>query len=232
MINFYRIVLILVFFCILGCVRDVKDLNDFPEDRVSIEIRKAAVRIEKQAVASMKKRYKNEGENGIFDPWKPPIKRKNEKLYIALQYLPKDKYGYPDWQAAARKGLLTPINSIEEFFQRKNNPSLLREGSEDAEEAAAKYLNEVALDDVLFEINDRLMFNVRFSHKVHTFWLSCKICHPGIFKAKNGANQFTMYDIWQGEFCGRCHGKVAFPPKGYDNCRRCHSVAKKTMGIR
>lgn len=232
MIPLIRVLLLLALFCVLGCVRDVKDLNDFPEDRVSIEIRKAAKKVEKEAMASMKKRYRVKEGNEIFDPWKPPIKQKNEKLYIALQYLPKDKYGYPDWQAAARRGLLTPINSIEEFFQTKNDPSLLKAGSQAAVEAAEKYLNEVALDDVLFEINDRLMFNVRFSHKVHTFWLSCKICHPGIFKAKNGANQFTMYDIWQGEYCGRCHGKVAFPPKGYDNCRRCHSVGKRTMGIR
>ena len=230
MISYYRIIVIIVILCVLGCVRDIKDLKDFPEDRVAVEIRKSAKRVEKQAIASMKKRYRVTQGNEIFDPWKPPIKIKNEKLYIALQYLPKDKYGYPDWQAAARKGLLNPINSIDEYFEKKNDPSLLREGSKAAEDAAEKYLNEISLDDVLFEINDRLMFNVRFSHKVHTYWLSCKICHPTIFKAKNGANQFTMYDIWKGEFCGRCHGKVAFPPKGYDNCRRCHSVGKENNG--
>lgn len=99
-------------------------------------------------------------------------------------------------------------------------------------EIKEKVINGPLDMDILFEINDRLMFNVVFPHKIHSFWLSCSICHPKIFIAKKGANQFSMYDIWNGEYCGRCHGKVAYQPKGYENCQRCHMSRKKTMGVR
>lgn len=145
----------------------------------------------------------------IPDPWIPPEKRNIEDMPIPLRAFPKDAYGYPDWARAVGEGLLNPMSSL-----KKKPPK------------------EETLDtDILFQINDRLMANVLFPHKIHTYWLSCKVCHPGIFKAKKGANTFTMYDVWNGKFCGRCHGKVAFQPKGFKNCRRCHSVKKKTMGI-
>jgi c(7)-type cytochrome triheme protein len=145
----------------------------------------------------------------IPDPWIPPEKRNVMDMPLSLRVFPKDKYGYPHWTRAVEEGLLNPLSSL------KRNPPK----------------EEMLETDILFQINDRLMANVLFPHKVHTYWLSCKICHPGIFKAKKGANDFTMYDIWNGKFCGRCHGKVAFQPKGFRNCRRCHSVGKKTMGI-
>ena len=78
--------------------------------------------------------------------------------------------------------------------------------------------------DVMFELNDDVMPDVLFSHKVHNFWLSCKDCHPEIFVDKKGANDFDMFDIWKGEYCGRCHGKVSFMPKGIENCKRCHNA--------
>lgn len=227
------IALVVVLICLPGCVRDVKNLKDFPEDKVAVEARKAAKLAEEEAMQAIKKRFEEKPpETNIFDPWVPPVEIPVEKLSRALQYLPKDKFGYTDWTAAVRKGLLSPLDSLEELSETKKVGALLPEGSREAVEAAEKYLNESAPDDIIFEINDRLMFNVRFPHKVHTYWLSCQICHPAIFVAKKGANNFTMYDIWEGRYCGRCHGKVAFQPKGYDNCRRCHSSRKKTMGVR
>ncbi|VAV83155.1 hypothetical protein MNBD_DELTA01-295 [hydrothermal vent metagenome] len=145
----------------------------------------------------------------IPDPWIAPEKRSVESMPLSLRAFPKDRYGYPHWTKAVEEGLLNPLSSL-----KRNPPE-----------------EEVRDTDILFQINDRLMANVLFPHKTHTYWLSCKICHPGIFKAKKGGNVFTMYDIWNGKFCGRCHGKVAFQPKGFRNCRRCHSVGKKTMGI-
>lgn len=62
---------------------------------------------------------------------------------------------------------------------------------------------------------------VRFPHKAHTYWLDCNNCHEEPFKSEAGATRFSMYQILEGEFCGRCHGAVAFP---LTECARCHSV--------
>jgi len=61
---------------------------------------------------------------------------------------------------------------------------------------------------------------VVFPHRQHTAWLDCANCHPGVFIAKKGANKFGMLDVLRGEYCGRCHGAVAFP---LTECKRCHS---------
>jgi c(7)-type cytochrome triheme protein len=68
------------------------------------------------------------------------------------------------------------------------------------------------------------MESVIFSHKVHTEWLGCSSCHPALFEAQKGANPITMAKVAQGQYCGACHGKVAFP---LAECKRCHSVPKK-----
>ena len=68
------------------------------------------------------------------------------------------------------------------------------------------------------------MNDVLFPHKAHTAWLACSNCHTEIFQMKRGANPITMKKINNGEYCGVCHGKVAFPIAG---CNRCHSVRKQ-----
>ncbi len=239
-----------VIFC--GCVKEVKDLKDYkgPEESSALEtapylhkgdvafdtrvaVREAQNMSEEEGGRAIKKRIENMPlAPKIFDPWVPPAVILNEKLPKALQYFPKDKYGYPSWTAAVQRGILNPRESLD--ATAKGGTYLFPEGSKEAREAAEKYIKEQGeFDrDILFEINDRLMNNVLFPHKTHNYWLSCKVCHPGIFKAEKGANIFTMYDIWAGNYCGRCHGKVSYQPKGYNNCQRCHSVRKKTMGIR
>ena len=63
-------------------------------------------------------------------------------------------------------------------------------------------------------------FKVMFPHKAHTQWLACANCHPGIFQMKRGATPINMGAIFAGQYCGVCHGKVAFAvPTG---CPRCH----------
>ena len=64
------------------------------------------------------------------------------------------------------------------------------------------------------------IFAVVFPHEAHTRWLRCDNCHPAIFQMRAGADTITMSAIFQGEFCGRCHGKVAFAPE--TGCPRCH----------
>jgi len=66
---------------------------------------------------------------------------------------------------------------------------------------------------------------VLFPHKQHTEWLDCTNCHEGLFAYKAGGTKgLNMFAVLQGEFCGRCHGAVAFP---LTECRRCHSVPRK-----
>lgn len=213
-----------------ACVKEVKDVRDIPEKSpVAVESvpfyqkgsqafdTNEAINWEKEAAAEAIKKRSEERKGidfKIFDPWLPPTDVKSAELSAALQFLPKDYYGYPDWVAAVQRGIIKPKDAL---------PGKV--------ETTPAEKQETFDEDIIFEINDRLMYNVRFPHKVHNFWLSCKVCHPAIFKPKRGANIFSMYDIWDGKFCGRCHGKVAFQPKGYNNCRKCHSSKKKTMGI-
>lgn len=167
-------------------------------ERAEEERRKAG------AIEDVKKRV-GEGEEGLGDPTVPPATRGPTDLPAALRGFPKDTFGYPDWTAAVKKGLIKPKGT------------LLGGKEEEADFSA----------DIVFVINDRFMADVIFPHMVHTYWLSCNNCHPSIFKPKRGANEFNMDDIWKGEYCGRCHGKVAFQPKGFENCQRCHSEKKR-----
>ena len=64
---------------------------------------------------------------------------------------------------------------------------------------------------------------VLFPHEPHTEWLDCKNCHNEIFVDKVDANPINMFAILSGEYCGRCHGAVAFP---LTECNRCHSVLR------
>lgn len=68
---------------------------------------------------------------------------------------------------------------------------------------------------------------VLFPHKAHTQWLDCDNCHEGIFKSQAGATPITMGKILEGEYCGVCHGAVAFP---LTECSRCHSVPWQSAG--
>ena len=63
---------------------------------------------------------------------------------------------------------------------------------------------------------------VTFPHRPHTEWLDCSNCHDKIFLPKAGATPISMLEILSGEYCGRCHGAVAFP---LTECNRCHNVS-------
>lgn len=72
--------------------------------------------------------------------------------------------------------------------------------------------------------------DVLFPHKAHTRLLDCAACHPAVFNQKKGGNpDMNMIKIISGQYCGTCHGKVAFP---LTDCYRCHSQpAKKAPEI-
>ncbi len=119
---------------------------------------------------------------------------------LPLQLLPKDNAGNVDWVAALQQGLIKPRDSL--------NPS----------EPPTPVIDL----DIYFKVKGDLP-DVVYPHYPHTQWLACNNCHPKIFIMQAGANKITMKKIEEGQFCGRCHGKVAFP---LSNCPRCHSKPK------
>jgi len=122
---------------------------------------------------------------------------------VAFSVLPKTEVGDVDWVASLKEGLLHPKGSL--------NPNSLPESPP---------LNL----DIVFNISEAYPVpNVVFPHTPHTMWLNCNNCHPSIFIMKQGANPVSMDRIIKGEYCGRCHGVVAFP---FADCLRCHSRPK------
>jgi len=135
---------------------------------------------------------------GLIDP-SPDV--------VSLEYLPKDDYGFVDWAKALKDGVIKPRESI---------PSSKAPGSGDMVPFTG---------NVLIRSKQDFMPDVIFPHQPHTTWLKCSNCHPKIFKPKAGGNpDLSMVAIWKGEFCGRCHDRVAFPTR---NCFKCHSAPRR-----
>lgn len=120
---------------------------------------------------------------------------------IPLQILPKDNAGNVDWVKSMRQGIIKPKDSLD----------------------PKKPTTPVIDLDIVFKVKGDLP-DVVYPHYPHTEWLSCNNCHPKIFIMQAGANKVTMKKIEEGQFCGRCHGVVAFP---LSNCTRCHSKPKR-----
>lgn len=116
--------------------------------------------------------------------------------------LPKDKFGLIDWVRIVNKGIIKPRGSI-----KPGVPEL------------------PPFDmNVLITAKGDFVNDVLFPHKAHTYWLKCENCHTGIFIMAKGKNKMTMQGIVEGKWCGRCHGKVAFP---LTDCNRCHQTPKQ-----
>jgi c(7)-type cytochrome triheme protein len=123
----------------------------------------------------------------------------------ALSKLPRDGAGNQvNWVKALEKGYIKPHVNIRSNTQIK------------------------VLDLDVLRRNTGEMDMVLFPHKQHTEWLACSNCHEELFKFKAGATKFGMFDILKGEYCGRCHGAVAFP---LTECKRCHSVPRPPIII-
>ncbi len=136
-------------------------------------------------------------QDELHDPAGPALNQLQSPSE-ALSVLPRDGAGdQVNWVKALNNGNIKPRINI-----RSNTQT------------------EVLDLDVLLR-NTGEMGMVNFPHKQHTEWLICSNCHEGIFKSKAGATKFSMYDILNGEYCGRCHGAVAFP---LTECNRCHNV--------
>lgn len=130
----------------------------------------------------------------------PPFAKANRNPEVILKDIPKDQSGTVDWVVAFKDKLISPRESLDP--------------------------NKAPVPPFQFDIDIPAvgaMPNVVFPHFPHTYWLDCGNCHPDIFIMKKGANPISMVKIVNGEFCGRCHGRVAFP---IANCSRCHVKPK------
>jgi len=143
----------------------------------------------------------DEGENLTTLPEPgPPFAKQNRDPEVVLKDLPRDAQGNLDWVKALKDGIIHPKGSLE-----PNKPEI------------PPFPLDVEIPAV------GAMPNVIFPHFPHTMWLECGNCHPAIFTMKRGSNPISMVKIVNGEFCGRCHGRVAFP---ISNCNRCHVKPK------
>lgn len=116
----------------------------------------------------------------------------------ATRGFPYDANGFPDWMKALNSGLIKPRTSLTN-----------KEGME-------------VLDLDIVMRNTKEMPFVKFPHRSHTLWLACSNCHPDPFEQKAGAAQIRMNNIFRGQYCGKCHDRVAFVT--FFSCARCHSV--------
>lgn len=128
---------------------------------------------------------------------------KNKENFIKFaENMPKDAFGNEiDWEKAEIEGKLKLIDRIENLKMPKK-PEFKK--------------------PVDFQLNAKVegLPNIIFSHKKHTDWMGCEGCHPEIFLGvKKGLTKYSMADIFQGKYCGFCHGSVAFP---LTNCQKCH----------
>jgi c(7)-type cytochrome triheme protein len=132
------------------------------------------------------------------------VKRDSEKARkdyeaFAQRFSRKGQSGAIDWEDAEAKGLIRPIDFVEGTSIRR---------------APLKMDKEVAIE------SGGWMTDVLFSHRKHSVWNGCEVCHPEIYPStKSGTKKTSMIEISSGESCGVCHTKVAFP---ISECERCH----------
>lgn len=115
---------------------------------------------------------------------------------------PKERFGNGiDWEQAEVSGLIRIVDVIEGISIQREKLAVQKDF---ALSAKAEGMPEIV-----------------FSHKKHTIWSGCEGCHPEIFVGvKKGLTKYSMVEIYDGKYCGACHGKVAFPLL---DCQRCHT---------
>jgi c(7)-type cytochrome triheme protein len=115
---------------------------------------------------------------------------------------PKERFGNNiNWEKAEADGLIKLVDEIEGVSIKRPSLAIQKDFTIDAK---VKGMPEIV-----------------FSHKKHTVWNGCEVCHPEIFAGvKKGTTKYTMAEIFEGKYCGVCHSTVAFPLL---DCQRCHT---------
>ncbi len=118
------------------------------------------------------------------------------------QRFPKERFGNGiDWEKAEAEGYIKPASFLEGLPVKKKSLPLEKDFTLDAKLES--------------------MPAIIFSHKKHTVWNGCELCHPEIFLGvKKGSTKYSMEEIFEGKYCGVCHRNVAFPLL---DCQRCHT---------
>lgn len=147
-------------------------------------------------------------QDGLHDPANTALNQLQNPAE-ALSKLPPDTSGNQvNWVKALEQGKIAPRTNI-------------------YPETKVKVLDKKLPPDVLMK-NTAELDMVKFPHKQHAELLDCSNCHEELFKSKAGTTPgFNMFAILQGEFCGRCHGAVAFP---LTECKRCHNEPRPVNG--
>lgn len=116
--------------------------------------------------------------------------------------LPKERFGNGiDWERAEESGLIKPQQYLDGVSVKRPPLAVQKD----------------------FSVEGKVegMPEIIFSHKKHTVWNGCELCHPDIFVGiKKGTTAFSMAEIFAGKYCGVCHESVAFP---LTDCQRCHT---------
>lgn len=144
-------------------------------------------------------------KDGLHDPEGSQTSLLQEPVDV-FKGFPKDIAGNPDWMRTLETGAINPRTGL----------------------TGDEKMSVVDLDIIMK--NTASMPYVKYRHSTHTQWLTCSNCHTKIFQPQRGGNFITMASILEGNYCGVCHGKVAFNPK--TDCMRCHSVPENTRGLR
>ncbi|MDT8419091.1 MAG: cytochrome c3 family protein [Desulfuromonadales bacterium] len=131
----------------------------------------------------------------------PDNSKLKSDFYRFSKSMPKERFGNGiNWLMAEEQGLI----AIKDSLPGISNMTATFKGPEDSSLPAG-------------ESN---IPNIIFSHTKHAVWNGCALCHPDPFGVEKAAQEYGMQEIFDGRFCGECHGKVAFPSL---DCRRCHA---------
>ncbi|HYH22169.1 MAG TPA: c(7)-type cytochrome triheme domain-containing protein [Azospirillum sp.] len=145
------------------------------------------------------------GTEGLYDPTNPSLSVLQQPAEALAPLPPALAGNHVNWVEALNRGLINPRKGV----------------TPDA--------GMNAVDMNVLMTRTASMPNVKFPHREHTQWLACTNCHPAIFLPKKGGNPTNMHAILKGEFCGVCHGKVAFP---LTDCFRCHNTPQDPRRLR
>jgi c(7)-type cytochrome triheme protein len=131
------------------------------------------------------------------------LERVDEAFYRFAENLPRETHGNGiNWEKAENDGLIKLVDTLEGVSVPKPKMKVQQ--------------------DISLKAKVDGMPDIIFSHTKHTVWSGCELCHPDIFVGiRKGTTKYSMVDLFEGRYCGVCHGKVAFPQT---DCQRCHAT--------
>lgn len=89
------------------------------------------------------------------------------------------------------------------------------------------FTNLAFSEDLVIESEWAMVSPAVFPHGEHIKWLDCNVCHPFLFDIKKKfTKNFKMATNIDGNFCGVCHMRVAFP---LADCNHCHPDMRKII---